>query len=687
MSRNSIITLIIASLFAVCCLCAIFALGLGGLVAYRVITSTEVAPVLTYQVPPLLTEIFATETPTPKPNIVLTPVPTPVPGAADTLATLENALIPDNNLREIAMRLKGIPDIPEIVGDQPANHQVGDRLEFWVTNTDTDESFKITAALVYASENVYFFAEEGAEADPRDVKRLVDDFQNHTYPTNREFFGSEWTPGVDGDPHLYILYAHNLGSSVGGYYSSQDEYSRLAHEYSNEKEMFYISADAYDVGGEAIRSTLAHEFQHMIHWHSDINEETWMNEGASVLAEFLNGYGSGGIDFAFIDNPDLQLNAWGEEGGGENGPHYGAAFLFMTYFLDRFGDEATQALVADPANGLRAVDDVLQAKGLADPVTGQPVTALEVFADWVIANYLGDPDVADGRYEYHRYPDAPTAPLTETFDGCPVTRSATVRQFAADYYEINCEGQITINFIGSQQTQVVPTMPHGGRYAFWGHRNDESDTTLTREFDFTGLTDVTLTYWAWWAIETDYDYAYLLASTNGGQTWDILRAPSSTDYDPTGNNFGWGYTDDSGGVEPAEWVEETVDLSAYAGQKVLLRFEYITDAAVNRPGFMVDDIEIPLLNYTADFEEDDGGWESAGFVRIDNLLPQTFIVQVIEQGRNTRDTTIQRLKLDTNSQGSLTLDLSGREKAVLVVSGATPFTTELASYQFEITSE
>ncbi len=94
-----------------------------------------------------------------------------------------------------------------------------------------------------------------------------------------------------------------------------------------------------------------------------------------------------------------------------------------------------------------------------------------------------------------------------------------------------------------------------------------------------------------------------------------------------------------------------------------------------------------MLNYTADFEEDDGGWESAGFVRIDNLLPQTFIVQVIEQGRNTRDTTIQRLKLDANSQGSLTLDLSGREKAVLVVSGATPFTTELASYQFEITSE
>ena len=681
MSRNSIIALIILAVFAVCCLCAIVALGLGGLVAYSVVTSTEVAPLLTYQVPPLLTEIFATETPTPKPNIVLTPVPTAVPGAADTLETLENAVIPDNNLREIAMRLKGIPDIPEIVGDQPANYQVGDRLEFWVTNTDTDESFKVTAALVYASENVYFFAEEGAEADPGDVKRLVDDFQNQTYPTVREFFGSEWTPGVDGDPHLYILYAHNLGFA-DGYYSSSDEYSRLAHEYSNEKEMFYLNADSTNPGDESLPGALAHEFQHMIHWYNDINEETWMNEGSSELASFLNGYGTSNWEFSFAEQPDLQLNAWSESGSGNE--HYGAGFLFMAYFLDRFSEGATQALVANPANGMRAVDDVLKSEGVTDPLTGKPVTALDVFADWVIANYLGDPEVADGRYEYHRYPEAPTALLTETFDDCPVTRSATVHQFAADYYEINCAGQITINFTGSQQTQVVPTMPHGGRYAFWGHRNDESDTTLTREFDFAGLKNVTLTYWAWWAIETDYDYAYLEVSTNGGQTWDIIRAPSSTDYDPTGNNFGWGYTDDSGGVEPAEWVEETVDLSAYAGQKVLLRFEYITDAAVNRPGFMVDDIEIPELNYTADFEKDDGGWESAGFVRIDNLLPQAFIVQVIEQGRDSRDTSVQRLELGANNQGSLILDLSGREKAVLVVSGATPFTTELASYQFEI---
>ena len=31
----------------------------------------------------------------------------------------------------------------------------------------------------------------------------------------------------------------------------------------------------------------------------------------------------------------------------DTSPHYGASFLFMTYFLDRFGEEATKALVGE----------------------------------------------------------------------------------------------------------------------------------------------------------------------------------------------------------------------------------------------------------------------------------------------------------------------------------------------------
>lgn len=625
-------------------------------------------------------EFFDTPTPAIAPTIVRTPIPTPVPGAEDTLTALQSADIRVSDLRELAQELRGLPNIPETVSAQPADHPLETELEFNVSNDDTNSNFTVQARLIYKTDNAYFFAESDLAIDEAEVQQLMDEFQTRAYATNREFFGSEWTPGVDGDPRLYILYTRGLGFSIAGYYSSADEYSRLAHPHSNEKEMFYINADNTPLDDPYVASTLAHEFQHMIHWNQDRNEETWLNEGASVLAESLNDYAVGSVDDAFISDPDLQLNAWSDSGS--NIAHYGGAFLFLTYFLDRFGETATQELISQPANGMQSVDNKLAELGVTDPATGQPIKAVDVFADWAVTNYLADANVADGRYAYKRYTDIPTASANEAFYTCPVeAQTSTVRQFAADYYEIKCNGQVTLSFTGSQQVQVAPATPHSGRYVVWGHRNDESVTSLTRAFDFTSLTTASLTFWSWRAIEADYDYGYVEVSTDGGQTWQTQRGTTTTQANPQGNNFGWGYTGNSGfGGEP-EWNEETVDLSDYAGQAVLIRLQYITDTALTRPGWLIDDIGLPELDYATDFEEDDGGWEAEGFVRMDNLLPQTFVVQIIRQGA---DTTVERLPLDANNQGEVTLNLDFDDSATVVISGVTPFTLEAASYQFEI---
>jgi immune inhibitor A len=37
----------------------------------------------------------------------------------------------------------------------------------------------------------------------------------------------------------------------------------------------------------------------MIHWYQDRNESSWLNEGFSELAAFLNGYGGGGFDYVY----------------------------------------------------------------------------------------------------------------------------------------------------------------------------------------------------------------------------------------------------------------------------------------------------------------------------------------------------------------------------------------------------
>src|SRR5690606_31213376 len=102
-----------------------------------------------------------------------------------------------------------------------------------------------------------------------------------------------------------------LGHGIAGYYSSSDQYSRLAQPRSNEKEMFYVNLDwVNSLFGPAFQSyetVLAHEFQHMIHWHTDRNEETWLNEGLSEFAQDVAGYGPM-LTFSrsFIQVPDTQ---------------------------------------------------------------------------------------------------------------------------------------------------------------------------------------------------------------------------------------------------------------------------------------------------------------------------------------------------------------------------------------------
>jgi hypothetical protein len=206
--------------------------------------------------------------------------------------------------------------------------------------------------------------------------------------------------------------------------------------------------------------------------------------------------------------------------------------------------------------------------------------------------------------------------------------------------------------------------------------------TLTQQFDFSDVSDdINLNYRTWYDIEEDWDYLYLLVSTDG-ETWDMIETPSGTDFDPTGQNYGWAYTGLSGGGSHAEWIQESIDLSAYAGEEVFIRFEYITDAAVNGEGLLLDDIEIPAIDYASDFETDDGGWEAAGFARIQNTLPQTFLVSLISENGETQ---VNRISLSENNSTVIPLDFNAVDEYTLVISGSTRFTRQPAAYRFYFT--
>ncbi len=743
--------IVIGVIVALCCACAVIAAALG-VIAYERGTqyiSTSIPDFPTF-VPPDF------GTPTAEPEVTRPPVE----GISDeTLLTLGNAIVPENDPYDLACRLQGICDVPETLDPPAAPLEAGATQKFWIANSNTNEHFQIEAELLYITPHTYFWAEKGADVNMNDLKRLMDTFEEKIYPTDREFFGSEWTPGVDGDEHIYVVYASNIGYTVAGYFSPSDSYNPKVSEYSNGHET-YVLGTSQDLGDEYTYSTLAHEFVHMIQFASDRNDVSWINEGFAELGAFLNGYDVGGADWLYAQDPDLQLNDWADSNSPDFAPHYGASFLYLLYYLDRFGEDASKALTNNPENDLTSVDGTLADLNITDPVTGKPITADDVAVDWALAMFINDKAVGDGRYAFHNYPDAPQTHATETVSTCPSAPFArTVHQYGVDYISINCPLQITevptaedsssgwlgvaigilcivslvalvlivvvgaiqkkrwgfyvggglllvailagavifimankpteniktennqrnytLHFEGSTVTGLLPVEANSGQYAFWSNRGDESNMTLTREFDFTNVSGpIELTYSTWYDIEEDWDYLYVEVSEDG-ENWTMLRTPSGTDTDPTGNSYGWGYTGKTSG-----WIEESVDLSAYAGKKVQIRFDYVTDAAVNGEGLLVDDIKIDAINYTADFEADDGGWEARGFVRVNNTLPQTFRLALITERGG--ETTVQYIEVNADQTADIPLSLEDGDTATLVVIGTTRFTRATATYSVEI---
>jgi len=670
MERSTVTTVVITCVvILICCICLVILVSAGIISGAKYLESVGVEY---YQVenPPGPTPVVI------RPDAVLSSV------SEDTYQILGTTNIPINDMFDLAYRLEGKTNIPHTIEPPQSPLQVGTQESFWVTDTDIDESFEIDATLQYATDHAYFWIENGVRFDENDLRKLAETFEEKIYPTTRKFFGSEWTPGVDGDPHLYIIYADDLGYNLAGYFSAVDEYPPDIHEYSNAHETFVLNADNLDFGEEFAYGVVAHEFQHMIHWYQDRNESSWLNEGFAELAAFLNGYNVGGSDYLYINNPDLQLNDWPNDPS-KTSPHYGASFLFLTYFLDRLGETATQTLFMHPSNGMTSIDEVLSDLEPFDPLTSRQIQADDIFLDWILASFIKDEKVADGRYTYHNYPEAPRADETETIRSCPSGENTrNVHQFGVDYIRINCRGDFNLHFEGSVQVGVLPTDSYSGEYAFWSNKGDESDMTLTRSFDFRDQSGpLTFTYWTWFDIEKDYDYIYVEISKDGGDTWQILTTPSGTLNDPTGNSYGWAYNGFSG--IDRTWIQEKVDLSVYAGDQIQIRFEYVTDAAVNGEGFLIDDIAIPEMNYFENFEVGSGGWDAAGFVRIKNILPQTFRLALITLGNEAK---VTYLSLNSNNSIDIPLSIgSDVDEVVLVVTGTTRFTRQEAAYRFEIT--
>lgn len=606
--------------------------------------------------------------------LLATPIHAQQPTAPDavypTVTALGETIVPAADPLELAQRFRGVDSIPT----PPASvtpRVVGEQQTFWIIDSAADREFQINATLRVVGEHIYMWVEDGAPVSTEDLQALADAFDARIYDEVRKLWGYEASPGIDGDPRLYGLFAYNLGAGTLAYFANRHTYPAVIYPTSNQHEMFFFNLDTAGTNNldtPLMESTIAHEFQHMIRANLQQNEDIWVNEGFSTFTEMYM-YNSASFVIDYLRNPGTQLNAWSQNGNVL--PHYGAAAMFVTYFYERYGLEALRTVSENPATGLNAFDAVLH--DLGEPGVH------ELFADWVLANYLMNPAVADGRYGYDAFNGFDISrPLAVATD-YPYQVDHTVNQYAADYYvagDLEGKTQLTIALSAPDIVNLLPTQPASGEWMWYSNRGDLSNMTLTQTFDLSNVSSATLHYKVWHDTEQVWDFGYVLVSTDDGKSWEFLQTPNMSESDQSGLVFGPGYNGISDG-----WLDETIDLTAYAGQTILLRFELLNDEAISQPGMAIDDVQIPEIGYSNDFETDSGGWESAGWIRTDNRLPQQVWVQAAQQIGN--DVRVTRWLAPSAGKWTLPLD-PNVDQVVIAVAPFAPVTTVPLDYTLKV---
>ena len=651
--------------------------------------STPASTPVTATLPPAASPVALSQSSTVEPipaGLVRNPVPS---SAEETAAAL---LVADHPVRDhyrLAQQLQGVsPDALTPAARAP-DLKVNDRAEFTI-NADLIANFTpVPARLRHLSDHAAWWAAVSAQVADDEIAAAAERFEQEILPTNRLIFGKEWLPGIDDDPRIHVLLVEEpKWGGVFGYFSILNEYPTAVHPASNEREMFVLNLGGAALDSAAFGGELAHEYQHLIHWSQDPNEDLWLNEALGELATFLSGapeptsaMGPTNAEL-FAENPDIQLTSWPETTYGSDDPsvfaHYAAGRLFTVYLLEQFGPQFIRNLVENPADGVVAIQQEL------DKTPGAPRFD-DVYATWLLANLLNQPDLREGQFGYKEIrPLLPRREVISSFRGVPVADQ--LPPYGARYYEIRADRPVTVSFTGSTLARLAPTDPPGGRYVWYSNRGDESQFSLTRSFDLTGVRSATLRYKVWHELDQYWDYGYVEVSTDGREApehWTILKTEHGSEDDPYDQAFGPGYTGFSN-----KWLSESVDLSQYAGQVIQLRFEVLTDYTVNRDGLLLDDIEIPELGYFDGAEDDGGGWDAQGFVRSSNLVPARWIIWLLKLGTPTR---IEWIEVQPDRTAEFVIQGFGEEPvlsegegfpfAALVVTPVAPISTLDLDYE------
>ena len=586
-----------------------------------------------------------------------------------TLDALKNLEIPVFNFGDLFKRFMWVEE-PEASAPIPKAYQIGDRETFTISDGGGGTLGFVTAELRGMTDNVLLWVEESAAFWRQRSQLTAEWVEDSVVARFRQLLDYRQPPGIDGDPRVTILLIRQPGFWAGGYFDVGSLEPKEFWPDSNEREMLIVNLvydDGSYVSDSIVRSTIAHEYQHSLLQLLDESEESWLDEGLSVLFEHYVGATDEVVRDAqaFLEAPNISLTTMYQSAVAY--ADYGAAGLFLIYLVERFGDAIVKKLYNESLDGWRAIDKALREHADA--------SAEAVFADWVLANYFLD---AASGYGY-RALDAELEPPrpAATLYSSPASHSGSLPQYSSDYLEVNARGAaaLSLRLSSAPEARLIDVAPVEGDYIYYAATSDQRNSRLTREFDLSRV-NAWLAFKIWFDLVEHEEYAHVAVSEDGGATWSIIKGRRTRNKGRDGNPIPDSYTGSSGG-----WLNERVSLADY-DDNLLVRFEVITRSNSTYRGLAIDDLRIDAIGWRDGFETPDDAWIAEGWIRTDNRLPNNIWLQVVQE----TDAGLEVSRSLMSGPGEMTVDLlPGVERALVAVSPVVPQSGFETEYTLEAT--
>jgi hypothetical protein len=344
--------------------------------------------------------------------------------ALDPAAAPEAPVAGESFIRAMERQLiQGLPRQPIVPSRALTPAQdIGSTREFFVVNkptaillTDPANFDRITATLLYEGDHTLLYLDNRAlhTLTAAQIQQIGDRYDDMSYPTDVAAFGEP--SDIDQNGRVIIILSPTVnalttppimaqGARIVGFFFGVDLLPNpVNNPHANGGEVFYavVPNETNEFTGARVTqaevvnllgSVFAHEFVHMISFNVHVlngtggPEALWLDEGLAHMAESLNGFHDQNRlrSAFFLDSPHDVSMVSGDDGLDERG----AAWLFIQYLVDRFGQDILRRLI--PPN--------LTSTGNIAAAAGQPFPTL--FHEWASTLLLDGPGIPnDAIYE------------------------------------------------------------------------------------------------------------------------------------------------------------------------------------------------------------------------------------------------------------------------------------------------